>query len=253
MATMPIEFSIFSELPPEIRKKVWRFAQQAEPPAIVEISFDTTYYHLISLSLSPSLLRTSYESRSELYHLYSLLPTLPGAPKIFVDLEKDIVLVREDKGGWLANQNLLFRNIFGSQRTTTFWDLSGVRNLAIDYWVLENALPNLAPLRELRGPANFSIVLADALPQTAADLTAPRCPVNIYDRRKLVSDLVNVGFLLNDIRLAIGSVWGVAGRKAMDLAADIKLNVEFQLDAELFLQQSYGPKWAVPTIDLLRF
>ncbi|KAH8658703.1 hypothetical protein BGZ60DRAFT_531388 [Tricladium varicosporioides] len=247
------EFSKFGELPPEIRKKVWRFAQQEEPSAVVEISFDTNSYHLISLSLSPSLLRTSYEPRSELYHLYSSPPTILGAPKIFVDLEKDIVMIREDRGGWLANQNLLVRNIFGSHWTTTFWDLSGVRNLAVDYWVLENSLPDLTPLKELRRLSNFSVVLPNTLPQTAVDCIAPRRPVNVHGRRRLASELVNVGFLLNDIRLAIRSAWGVGGSKATDLAADIKLNVELHLDAGLFLQQSYDPKWAVPAVDLLRF
>ena len=51
--------------------------------------------------------------------------------------------------------------------TTTMWDLSGIRHLAVDYWVMHQECFKLGALTNLRDLESFAIILVDREPQSS--------------------------------------------------------------------------------------
>ncbi|KAF4637892.1 hypothetical protein G7Y89_g185 [Cudoniella acicularis] len=244
-----VQLPRFERLPTEIRLLIWRTARRQQPQRIVEISFERTIGHIISLIPAPALLGVCRESRGELYQSYSRLPTAPRAPIIFVDLERDMVFVREDRQGILASQNLLLRNIFGTSLVTTVWDMSGVKNLALDYWVVERVVNDFEPLRQLRNLQTFTIILASNASQINQN-TTPTQHFS-YDGNS-VNDLTNVGFRRADIQMAVQDFWRV-GNNPGALAFAVWNTVAFQIDAEVNFQLTIDNNWRVPAHDVVAY
>jgi hypothetical protein len=233
---------------------------------------------LISLSPAPALSVCS-EARTELLPTYPQLPNAPGASIIYVDPLEDVVLIREDKRGTLVSQNRLLAAVLGSPAhqfianppiiitliTTTMWDISGIRHLAVDFWVMDQAWNNLRALTSLRNLESFAIILVDRQPQTAQ---SPNGNCTSYPR-KTVGDLKSVGFGQNDVRRAVQHFWGVTSTTNLTCWTSVPLpagtnrvnfvsqNVRHRMSRRVSVQisrlQRFDNHWVVPLRELLTY
>lgn len=244
-------FTVFGNLPLELRREIWKDARRAEGPRIVEITYDTTAREVVSLTPSPPLIVTSNESRAELLSTYPFLTTPNTGNPIYVDLSTDMLYIREDKFGIKSNNGTLLRTILGDVNPwiNPILDLSAVRNLSIDFWIMNRAWLNLSSLQHLRSVQNFCVVMADVSSPRAFPTTTPASAT----RPMSLDNLVNVGFQRRDIEHAISRFWGVSSTEPgfsgqVDRAENLVVNY---IPAELFSLQSRDIGWYMPPFDFV--
>jgi len=242
----------FERLPIELRLRIWHLARDNELSRIIQITIEPTIGQLVSLSPAPPLLQVCRDARLELLHSYPRIPTASGAPPVYADVHTDTIFVREDRGGALTMQNHLLRSLIGTNTTTPLWDVSGVKHLAVDYWVLKAAHHNLAPLTGFRGIQSFLVMLANHTPEIRRNPlhSAPQTSSTSYTKPVLT----NVGFHGTDIRRAVRDFWGVIGsRRLTSVSEDVRNAVAFDIPAEIFRLLQLDPSWAIPAYNVVSY
>lgn len=173
-------------------------------------------------------------------------------PPIYLDPGIDICFIREDKRGTFSAQNRLLSTILGNGTTTPTWNLSGLRHLFIDYWVMAPAWQNLAPLRNLRGINLLWIPMTACGPRSAAGpekqyKTAP------YNASRSSADINFVGSSDNAIRGAVEGFWGIVGPGQDVMTQEVADTINFNVFAEMAVQRQMDPVWVVPEYELVTY
>jgi hypothetical protein len=256
------EFTLFPNLPKELRLKIFRTAQiEVENNVrIVEITYERSIQQLVSLSFAPPLLSVSIEAREEALKVTNTLNTPPEAPKIYINVEHDYLFIREDSDGFLSNHNTLLRTILGdrSDSKAPMSNLSSVKNLAIDFWVSSNAYRNLRPLQSIRYLENLVVVMADSEPR-AISTSYNSCNTNQARTppypRKTPESFTNVGFMNQDIQGATEKFWGLSKlhwgfRNREENVRDV---VQHYLVAEMEYLKRRDRDWICPEFDFVTY
>jgi hypothetical protein len=211
-----------------------------------------TAREVISLTSSPPLLTTCHESRTKLLRTYPYFISPNTGRTIYVDLGSDMLFVREDKNGVKSNNGTLLCTIFGDANPSInpILDLSAVRNLAIDLWVMNRAWLNLSSLQRLRTVENFCVVMAD-LPSPGTTSTSTR-PISTT-LPIFLDNLINVGFRRRDIENATMRFWGVSSTETSfsALVDGMENLVVNYIPAELVSLQTQDIAWYMPPFDFL--
>ncbi|KAL2074792.1 hypothetical protein VTL71DRAFT_8571 [Oculimacula yallundae] len=80
-------FHLFSQLPPELRLRIWTFATPSS--RIIELTWTSSTRSLTSKTPNPSILRACHESREHILPLYKSLTFENSPQNILVDFSKD--------------------------------------------------------------------------------------------------------------------------------------------------------------------
>jgi len=169
-----------------------------------------------------------------------------------------MLFVREDRNGSLARSNNLLGKIFVDfvQNIDPKVDLSSVKHLTVDYWVMASAWLDLKPLMQLHNLSSLAIIMDACHPRTASTLALSPISrrVTMYER-KTVFDLTNVGFQRPDILAAVRGFWGYDEDAPGfgEIVDDVEDLVLANVNAELASLQDVNTAWDVPLLDFVMY
>lgn len=209
---------------------------------------------VVSLTRPPAQLSVNFEARTEALRYLTRLPQPQINPPIYIDLNRDICFIREDTDGFLADQNLLLVSIFGAPNQPPACNLLGMKNLFVDYWVMERGWIDLAPLNKLRGLDKFWVVMANNAPQRVLNNPPNSMPNQAisYNRRRM-SDMYYSGQVQHHIADAVDRFWGIGGVQGNYLATDLAQTMDFNVFAEVAQLCQVDPTWIVPPYLLMTY
>lgn len=248
-------FSQFPNLPKEIQMAVWEISiLEYSGPRVVELTFERGLGRVVSLTSPPAALGVCAASREVALQHFPRLEQPSADPPIYIDLERDVCFLREDTDGVLADQNLLLVSIFGNPHQPPICNLLGMKNVSIDYWIMERAWNDLTPLNKLRGLGKFWITMADNAPQRVRNN-----PANLLHNRVvsinqiMMTNQYFAGSLDQHIQTAVERFWGIGGLPRDNLTRDITDLLNFFIHAEMSNLVTLDPTWRVPVYQLMTY